>query len=84
MLLTDFNDFWSIFHLGALINAYVPLILWTGVGLVASRFAPINASKFLGVALYFRYALHSLCRDRRVNSQLVISLNRLAICKTGG
>ncbi len=53
MLLTDSKDFWSIFHIGNLINAYIPLILWTGVGLLFSRFAPKNASKFLGVALYW-------------------------------
>ena len=53
MLLTDFNDFWSIFHLGDLINAYVPLLVWTGVGLIVSRFAPVSTSKFLGVALYW-------------------------------
>jgi malate permease and related proteins len=53
MLLSDPNQFWSIFHFGELINAYIPLMLWTGVGLVASRFAPINTSKFMGVTLYW-------------------------------
>ncbi len=53
MLLTDFNDFWAIFHFSDLINAYIPLMIWTGVGLIASKFAPPNTSKFLGVALYW-------------------------------
>lgn len=53
MLLTDSLNFWSIFHFGALINAYIPLLVWTGVGLFASKFVPSNASKFLGVALYW-------------------------------
>ncbi|WP_055075871.1 AEC family transporter [Pseudanabaena sp. 'Roaring Creek'] len=53
MLLNSLNDFWSGFHLGALIDAYIPLLLWTGVGLIFSRFAPQNASKIFGVALYW-------------------------------
>ncbi len=50
MLLTDFQ---LNFHFGDLLNAYIPLMLWTSVGLLASRFAPKNASKFLGVSLYW-------------------------------
>ncbi len=42
-----------MFHLGDLLNAYFPLMLWTGVGLVASRFIPSSASKILGVGLYW-------------------------------
>jgi hypothetical protein len=53
MLLSDPNQFWSIFHFGELINAYIPLMVWTGVGLLASRFAPINTSKFMGITLYW-------------------------------
>jgi len=53
MLLTNPDNFWSIFHFGDLINAYIPLMLWTGMGLLISRFAPINTSKFLGVGLYW-------------------------------
>ncbi|PZU95353.1 MAG: transporter [Pseudanabaena sp.] len=53
MLLTDHPNFWSIFHLGDLANAYFPLVLWTGVGLVISRFASANLSKYLGVGLYW-------------------------------
>lgn len=53
MLLTDFDNFWSLFHLGDLIHAYIPLMLWTGVGLIASKFVPANTSKFLGISLYW-------------------------------
>ena len=53
MLLSDPDQFWSIFHFDELINAYIPLMVWTGVGLVASRFAPINTSKFMGITLYW-------------------------------
>ena len=50
---SDLNSFWSIFHLGDLLDAYLPLMLWTGVGFVISKFAPIYTSKFLGLALYW-------------------------------
>lgn len=53
MLLTNLDNFWSGFHFGDLINAYIPLMLWTGFGLITSRFAPPTTSKFLGVALYW-------------------------------
>ena len=42
-----------MFHFGDLLNAYFPLLLWTGVGLIASRFIPSSASKILGVGLYW-------------------------------
>ena len=53
MLLSDNAGFWSMFHFGDLLNAYFPLLLWTGVGLIASRFIPSSASKILGVGLYW-------------------------------
>ncbi|MFM7885605.1 MAG: AEC family transporter [Pseudanabaena sp.] len=53
MLPTNPDNFWTIFHFGDLINAYVPLVLWTGIGLLVSLFAPQNTSKFLGIALYW-------------------------------
>jgi len=54
MLLTDLHfDFHFDFHFSDLFNAYIPLMLWTGVGLLSSRFAPKEASKFLGIALYW-------------------------------
>ena len=58
MLLNDFHldlafDLAFDLHFGDLLNAYIPLMLWTGVGLIASRFASKNVSKFLGVALYW-------------------------------
>ena len=54
MLLNDLHfDFHLDLHFSELFNAYIPLMLWTGVGLLASRFAPKEASKFLGLALYW-------------------------------
>jgi predicted permease len=67
MLLTDFhlnlpldlpsnlllNLHFGDLHFGDLLNAYIPLIVWTGVGLLVSRFATKNTSKFLGVSLYW-------------------------------
>ena len=50
MLLTDLH---FDLHFSELFHAYIPLMLWTGVGLLASRFAPKEASKFLGLALYW-------------------------------
>ncbi|NUN66174.1 AEC family transporter [Pseudanabaena biceps] len=53
MLLNDSLNFWSVFHFEDLLNAYLPLLFWTGVGLGCSKFAPVNASKILGLSLYW-------------------------------
>ena len=36
-----------------LFDAYLPLVLWTGLGLIAFRFVPQAFPRFLGRALYW-------------------------------
>ena len=38
---------------GTLFDAYLPLVLWTGLGLIAFRFVPQAFPRFLGRALYW-------------------------------
>jgi hypothetical protein len=53
MLTPEIKGFWSIFPFDNLLEAYLPLVLWTGCGLTLSRFVPSLTSKWLGTGLYW-------------------------------
>ncbi|PSR19369.1 transporter, partial [filamentous cyanobacterium CCP3] len=37
----------------SLIQAYLPLVIWTGLGMVLGQFAPLALPRWLGRALYW-------------------------------